>query len=642
MSGRRNGSGEDGQVLIILATAFFFVFVGAAAMTIDLGNGMLQQRRLQNATDAAAVAAAADLSRGDTPSNAAAIAQSVVNSNYGAVNLTYYPTGTQGVNLTNGIEINGDEVRVAAQTPVKTFLAGVIGVKTFTVSARSRAGEKFQGVLPVAVKRFSAGDTSIPLSTGNGNSTPNPRNGDAYDYIAYGGDNPLLNWPSPLSASAGQDQLQNGSGSSNPVAAADPGPSDICDPSIAGPVFPFLGRHALANVANGNDFHFWIAPDIRNITSPSPEYYNNVQALTSAQQLKNQESGYIVSGYPSSPPVVGDQVAIFSGTNTSNTVQLMQETYPRGSYVTAMVYNGTVYRKADFNLNVTPSWTGNALNGGDQSNGATFPIQLTRINGFSDAVSLSVVAPPHWNWQLSNTTLSGGPSDSSVLTVWPDTTLAPTTPSNQPFSGTATFEVIGSSPNVTKSGEATVVAGSKKYYSLSSQVPYQVVAQGSYTQFDLGAISWNSYSGNVSLSGWSWVGSAPSGTVTVTTDTSVATVKNNKPGALEVYVNVGSDASVGQYTLLVTANDGTGSQNASQSVYLTLQIIPPITATNITNTTGYVNILGYANFQITYYNNASSPGSKDNNTIYACAVSDIVSDPDQLNKGMIPRLLPWR
>ena len=48
---------QHGQVLVIVAVAFT-VLLGAAAIAVDLGNGQLQKRRLQNVADAAALAAA--------------------------------------------------------------------------------------------------------------------------------------------------------------------------------------------------------------------------------------------------------------------------------------------------------------------------------------------------------------------------------------------------------------------------------------------------------------------------------------------------------------------------------------------------------------------------------------------------------
>ncbi|HEX9016297.1 MAG TPA: pilus assembly protein TadG-related protein, partial [Chloroflexota bacterium] len=288
---------EDGQILIIVATAFFFVLVGAAATTVDLGNGMVQQRRLQNVSDAAAVAAAAELSRGSSASTAISVARDVVSSNTGgAVTIPATNTGS-GTGLTAGIEVNtlsnGTEVRVALQRQVSTYLAGAIGVKTMNVHARSRAGTAYQGIMPVAVKRFSAGDTSMAIDYSSNSPTANPRKGEVWDAVANVSTGMIGQWPSPtLSQSANSDVPRS---PSNTAVAAAAG-STICDPTTAGPVVPFLGRDALANVANGNDFHFWIAPDIRNLTSMSPTYTNGVTGDTSAQNLKNLESTYFTQG----------------------------------------------------------------------------------------------------------------------------------------------------------------------------------------------------------------------------------------------------------------------------------------------------------------------------------------------------------
>lgn len=627
---KRRAFREDGQILIIVATAFFFVLIGAAATTVDLGNGMVQQRRLQNVSDAAAVAAAAEMSRGGTSSTAIAVAKDVVSSNTGgAVTIPSTNTGS-GEGLTAGIELNqgpnGTEVRVALQRQVNTFLAGVIGVKTMNIHARSRAGTRYQGIMPVAVKRFTAGDTSMDISASN------PRRVGVQDAVASVGTGSLASWPSPLSASAVNDIPAT----PNATAAAAAAGSSVCAAS-AGLVIPFLGRDAQANVANGNDFHFWIAPDIRNITSMSPQYYNGVTGTTSAQNLKNLETLYFgPSGYPTDPPVVGDELAAMSGTNDAQTVQQIRKSFWRGSIVTALLYDGTVYRKTDFNIQVPASVTSATLDPLTATKSVTFPVALSTVNGFSDNIVLAVDGlsvgdgTNDWHYQFSNGPQDGtdtvylSGSQTVYLKIWP----------NSAFQGAKTIQVKAYSTTREKTAATTAVAGNNQVFSITTGESYKVVSFGSATDFAVVFTSWNNYGpSNVHISSVSGPG--------VSFPPDLVTVKRNRPGWELVHVDLSSTVvAAGEYTLKVTASDDS-SPTQTQDLYLTLIVIPD-PATNVSQTTSYVNVLGYANFQITYANNDTTPSSDDTNTIYACAISDIVADPSLLTKGMVPRLLPWR
>ena len=618
---------RGGPILIVMATAFFFVMLGAAAMTIDIGNGMLQQRRLQNATDAAALAAAGDLSRGGTVTTATAAANSVVSSNTGgALTIPDPPVGS-GTSLSQGIEISGGSVRVALSRQVNTFLAGAVGVKTLTISAHSRAGTSYQGVLPVAVKRFSAGDTSYDLGTGSNPSS-------VVDYLATASSAQISTWPSPLTTSA-----------ASPAGYTAP---NSYNSGVSGPVIPFVGQNSLANVANGNDFHFWVAPDVRQITSATPQYYNGVLPTTSVQQLKDLESTYFydpnnqLSGYPGEPPNVGEQLAAMNGTNTSQTVDAIRKSFSRGSIVTAMVYDGTVYRKPDFSLQLDQP-VKSSPNIGPGPNPAsqpiTFNVTIVPVNNFTGNVTLSAEGLDGWaDWKFA----SASPNSSYTIPVSGSSVTVPVkVSSSSVVSGARTVQIEGVGSGLPRTAAATVVVGSNDVYSVSTASSYQVVEQGSFTRFDLTLEGWNGYGPtDVSVGSPQWPDGTPAG-VSVSYSNNPVTVKNSHSSALRVNIDVDPTASVGEYTLKVPLTDGNSAND--QAIYLTLQIIYANSGSNVAGTTSFVTVLGYANFVITYAGNASTPSpSLDNNTIYAYAVSDIEPSPVDLTQGRAPRLLPWR
>src|SRR5512140_571678 len=72
-------SSESGQIILVMAVVVSFVLLGVAAIAIDLGNGELQKRRLQNVADAAALAAGnVMLKPGATQAEAKSAAQTTV------------------------------------------------------------------------------------------------------------------------------------------------------------------------------------------------------------------------------------------------------------------------------------------------------------------------------------------------------------------------------------------------------------------------------------------------------------------------------------------------------------------------------------------------------------------------------------
>ncbi len=66
-------TGEKGQMLVIFAV-LVVVLLGFVAMTIDVGMAFVEKRHLQNAVDAAALAAAQDLANGESDATVTATA----------------------------------------------------------------------------------------------------------------------------------------------------------------------------------------------------------------------------------------------------------------------------------------------------------------------------------------------------------------------------------------------------------------------------------------------------------------------------------------------------------------------------------------------------------------------------------------
>ncbi len=611
---------ERGQVLIIMAMGFFLVMLAGTALTIDIGNGMLQKRRLQNTADAAALAAATELSRGGSIDAAVAAAQGIVSVNTGgAVSLPYNPAVTLGTSLQNGIEIAGNTVRVALGRSVSTYFAPAFGVNHINVAAKARAMVGPEGVLPITFKRFSNGNTAYSLDP--------PDNPDRVtDYLmpaqdALGNSITIGDWPSPLTA--------------YPSPAASDTADGHYDLKVSGVIAPLVGHDAVANVANGNDFHFFVAPDVRGFSQVSPTLYNGAQITDSqsAQLLKNTTVGYILAGgYPGPFPLPGDELAAFSGVTNNDAVHAMQQRYKPGDLVTAMVYNGTVYRKPSFTLQVNPSII---VSSGSPPTTVSVQVTLVPVNNFTNGgVEFSASGLAGWgDWQFEDGALNT--TYSKPITGTNPVTLTFKVTANQPGAKTALIEAyapppVGSGEGQTRTICATVVVGSTPSFSVASAEAYKVVEQGSGTRFDLQVQGWNGISTEDAPVTTEWIG-APAG-VTITVPSTVQ-VRNGHSTNLRVNVDVGAGASTGEYPLLLTVKDADPNhQERNQTIILTLAITSSSTNSTVLLNTSFVRVLGYTNFRIDYFTN---------NTVYAHAVGGLFSSPDQMGKGLSPRLVPW-
>jgi len=155
---------DTGQVIVVLALALPLL-LGMAALVIDLGNAFVQRRSLQNAADAAALAAAQGLPCTDTsgaPSTPCQNAVAQLAGNYVASNVSGISTGSLpkcNVSAAPCYEIvgGGAKVRVKLATHVSTFFGAFFGKKQFDVSTRAAA---------VRFDYTSTGPDQVVVSTG--------------------------------------------------------------------------------------------------------------------------------------------------------------------------------------------------------------------------------------------------------------------------------------------------------------------------------------------------------------------------------------------------------------------------------------------------------------------------------------------
>ncbi|MBY4865160.1 MULTISPECIES: vWA domain-containing protein [Burkholderia] len=165
---------QRGAVIIIVAASMVAI-LGFAAICVDVGYLIYTQRRLQAATDAAALAGAADL--WSQPWNTAyndAVAYSAGQANQLPGGATVNSTSVTGLTLTS-IQLpykqalsgyNG--IQVTQKASVTSFFASVFGVKATTVSATSTAAAGGAGG-PAQYNVMIILDTTASMNTNDSN-----------------------------------------------------------------------------------------------------------------------------------------------------------------------------------------------------------------------------------------------------------------------------------------------------------------------------------------------------------------------------------------------------------------------------------------------------------------------------------------
>ena len=649
-----------GQVLVLFAI-LVTILLAFAGFSVDIGRQQAEQRHIQNAADAAALAACRALIAGESDAAAATAASQVA-----AANLTGSPSGTtstiaspatyadldgdgsiEGDELTSGIVVAGTTVRVAIRSTVSTVLARVVGVGSLDTDGRARCDLQGGPALPLVVRRYS--------------SPPGPGGG-FVDHLA-----------TAATSTTGQvDPVDpRGYGGRTPASEGAPGPS-----------FSIYGPDSKAN--NDSGFRGFIALDVRNFEGTDTRvYYNGVTAGTNPQTLKDMQGEYLVTGYrgPAFPPVStppngSTQVAALSGNSTSFVVHQFDDAYKVGDRLLLAVYDGTVMEIPDFSLTPPteislPSTTTSPVDGPT--------LRVSRNNQFSSTVTLSLVGD-------TSATAAGSPE----LDILPDPSVTPPASGDmtEPIWSTNVFIPAKNGTTVrmddvqTKDVPAGIYtvwiegeSGNPYYQRRSVPVPVRIQtdANGDGDYNDAGDIkvtrdfsltnsvldgATGSLGGPISLpirvstSGQAWDGGPSLETpVSLSWDTDSFTTCSLTPTSLGLGSIAFSATSVapgnGQGTLSTLSIDTTGlgqgcymftirahGTNGDGQPVTRLQRVR-FTVAATTSSGQYVDIIGFAVFQI---------DGITSNAITGRAVSGISADAadPNLRRAQRARLVPWR
>ena len=634
-----------GQVLVLFALGLV-VLLAAAGIAFDAGRFLMERRSLQNAADAAALAAANSLIRGGSTSDAdsearAVLAQNLAHGPNGIVALlppaspVYAPGGSgDAEQLVNGILISGGEVRVALQNTIPFTFGRVVGLVESVVGARARVA--LQGnLLPIAVRQY----LNLP-----GPNVPAPMTCsiDPTTFIDV--------FATEATSCLGSDSDPGLRSVPNAGAAFDtttPG----SDPTNHGPIVEILGQGAQPN--GTSDFRGFIALDIRNFAAIGTQtYHNEVTSGTQSNTLKAKEAAWFTSGgYPgpmfpsaTTPPDANDQVAVMSGNSTGIAIDSLAARFGPGDAVLVAVYPGQVMAIPDFTLGTPPLLalpeTGTVTSGGS--------FRVGRNQAFSGQVTLSTVADtndPNNPMVVTPPTLLGSdPIDYDPNPVTPslgsgtsvnmkDITTSGAAP------GIYALWVKGQagSPYLTTKHEplAIMVGSVGRDFGISSDVTSQTVTSGAPAVFRIAVKDAQTlgFGGSVALSLEGLNSPLPAG-VTASFSPATVTPLDKKSKLYSSTLTVGTTGLGNGTHRFIVRVTGLNGESPERSVTRLYPISISIGDGTTSGSDEYVDIVGFAVMRV---------ASVDSNTVTAYAITPVIADmnDDRLRRGQVARLVPW-
>lgn len=641
---------QGGQVLVIFALSMTALFA-AAGLAFDIGRFYSERRFIQNAADAAALAAANAMIQGHSQAEADTIARAILAANFtrDPNGITpslppatpVYESGHSGdpEYLIDGIIYNGGEVRVAVQNSINYSFGRAVGLSSQVIRGQARV-KSIANALPIAVRRFvnAPGPATSNIWRCADNET------EFLDFFATA-DTACLGTETSSGVRLDPDVGSNFNAAN---------PND--DSARHGPIMSILGQGA--QPGNGADFRGFIALDIRNFeTDRSQLYYNNVASGTGSNTLKNMEANWITKGgYPGpqfpaavSPPDPNDQVGIMSGNSTGAAIDAAVDRFVPGDEILVSVYPGDVMAIPDFTVG-SPGTISLPTDGTTANVGS---LKVSKNQAFSGLVTLSTQADA---LDPANPMLLGTLVTNAALVPPDPFTYTPNGVNPGLGNGTAVSITDATTSGATPGIYALWIRGragpTTKYTPISVQIgavtrdfaitadssSQDVAAAGQSATFTLtlqNSPNKNTNFGNpVTLSVDSPL---PAGVGPVTFGST--TVTPSKAGnSTTLTINTGTMA-VGEYTFTVRAT-GMNNDSTPRKVTHLMQLTVHVAPASASGSDQYVDIVGFAVMRIT-----EMPSVKGDpaNSISAYAITPMIADPNdpRLRRGQVAKLVPW-
>jgi hypothetical protein len=642
---RRSRAGERGQILVLFLLSITALFA-AAGLAFDVGRFYVERRFLQNAADAAALAAANTLISGHTEAEARAEAIAVLQKNYNMPpngvtpatvpnsGLEVYESGGAGnpSALIDGILFSGGSVRVAVRDSIPYTFGRVVGFDQRQIIGRAQVA--FNGnLLPIAVRNYvNAPGTS---------SGAYPCVDDQRAFMDF--------FATANTACIGTDV--NSSLRTAPTAgAAFSTSTPDNDRDHHGPVVEILGQGA--QPGNGADFRGFVALDIRNFLNTSSQiYYNDVPIGTTSSTLKDLAARWIYTGgYPGplfmtpvTPPHAMDQVGLLNGNSTGAAIDALDDRFSPGDAILVAVYSGLTMQIPDFQMNAPASIALPAT--GTTTNVGSF--KVSRNQSFAGSVALTT---------LGDAGDPQNPMTAATLTSSPPFTYTPTPVTPSMGQGTTVTmtnaTTAAATPGIYTSwvrGEAGSPYLTVKYQPFALQVgsvsrDFSITAAATESlaptlgssatwSLTLKRVGSGSFGANVALSLEAMPESTlPTGLGAVSFSSASVSPGSGSGTTVSMTINAGTLAA-GQYRMVVRATGMNGDSPNRQVTHLLPIVLSVATGTSSSNTE-YVDITGFAVMRI---------ASINSNTAYAYAVTPVIADmaDSRLRLGQVARLVVW-
>jgi len=606
-------SDESGQVLALTAI-MLTVLLAMASVAVDMGRFVGEKRFLQNAADAATLAASFALAQGRPPAEAEVAARLTLTQHFAKEPTGNPPSqpsatpvydtacGTTPNCLIEGILINGADVRVALQNDVNFTFAQVVGMNDQTIAARARAGlTPGGGLVPIAVREFIQ-----PPGPHPGATTPCP---------AYDPKKPIFTAVFATAATA--------------CRGSDTDATGRVDASVATPGQSVEIVGSGAESFNAKDFDGIVMLDIRNFESATSRRYYNATDGMNDNTLKDVATAYIQYGYPGPPflpvpslPHPDWQVAALQGVSVGHWRPDLLARYQVGDRIIVLVYNGRVLQIPEFFLSEPAGVSVSAV-----TPTASTTTTVSSNKAFTGNVAMSAVKDPLDSVAPAAITLS-------------PTSVTPT--SNATIS--ASYD-----PAVLPGIYSMWVEGRSALYSFQvKRVPLSVNVGGVVSDFkfapccDLGATALVAGdpanftatvadTGSVPLTGVNLSvedlqGNAIAATITPATVTTF-------PQTVSITIDTsGLSSGVHNYVLRGRATLADGITTVTHVLPLTVNVAPVTSPSK----NDYVDVKGFALMEVT-------KAASNENSVHAKALTPVLPsmEHEALLVGRDVRLLPW-
>jgi hypothetical protein len=630
----------------------FTVLMGFAALGIDVGRFYSERRYIQDAVDSAALACAYKYAAGGDVVNAWNAGDAVLQSrnllhnplgvavSYAARGSEVYDPTVTDHNLISGIlpvTTNGAGCRVAITVDVPTFLIKIVSPSLNTIKMTTQGYAKSKtGMLPTVVTRYSN-------PPGPGNDQPNQ----FIDHLAAN----HSDWNCTTTNPAG----------CTPASEAAPGRD-----------FVIFGQAAKAT--NDSSFRGYIGLDIRDFTTVDGsgnlvhDAYNYVPATATVNTLKDYEAAWVLeTGYPGPDICVVDfgnflpcaQLAVINGSSSGQFVDDYDTRFNVGDKLLLQMYDGTIKTVPDFTLTsgtltLPTSGTGTSTvqytySPQFQLSGATVTTTLIPDDGtMTDDGGGSAATNPFLNGcaTQSSPAFSANPTLGGVPTY---TQTWRTITTNNCDKGIFQAWIRGesSAPYTARVHETLVtvnVGGQARDFSLGSSDAYVAIASPG-TQADYVIRTTTASSGSTKWTGsnlltLSWA-KCPTSTSLPTPDILVCGIDGNFASTSVANVDPGENHTLNVQTFSAASNEiykgwvrETGLDDVTNKRVTHLLQVTLESAVVAGGVTQYVDVLGYAVFQITSINS---------NDVNGVAISGLYADPNDpaIAIGRKTGLVPW-